>query len=52
MTALALRRRALKPFSPASLPSLAMWMRADGTVYQDSARTMLAVADDDPVASS
>ena len=36
-------------FTPASLPGLALWLKADGTRWQDSARTTPAVADSDPV---
>lgn len=36
-------------FSPADIPGLQLWLRADGTLWQDSARTTPAVADSDPV---
>lgn len=34
---------------PATIPNLAVWLKADAGTYQDSARTTLAVADGDPV---
>lgn len=36
-------------FSPLRLPGLALWLKADGTLWQDSARTTPAAADGDPV---
>jgi len=38
-------------FAPSDLPNMDVWFKADGTLYQDSARTILAVAADDPVGS-
>lgn len=36
-------------FSPLSIPGLKLWLKADGTLWQDSARTTPAIADGDPV---
>lgn len=38
-------------FSPRDLPNLRVWLRADGVLWQDSARTTRAGADGDPVGS-
>lgn len=36
-------------FSPTSIPDLVSWQRADGILWQDSARTIQASVDGDPV---
>lgn len=36
-------------FSPASIPGGVLWLRADGVLWQDFARTVPAVLDGDPV---
>jgi hypothetical protein len=36
-------------FSPADISGLKLWLKADGTLWQDSARTTPASADGDPV---
>lgn len=38
-------------FDPSSISGLKAWYKADGVLYQDSARTTLATADGDPVGS-
>jgi hypothetical protein len=37
------------PFAPTDLTGLQFWFKADGTLWQDSARTTAATADADPV---
>lgn len=37
------------PFSPLSIPGLLLWLKADGVLWQDSARTTPATLDGDPV---
>lgn len=37
------------PFSPDDLTGLQIWVKADGTLWQDSARTVPAVANNDPI---
>lgn len=44
-------RVAAPAFAPSDITGLAVWLKADGTLYQDSARTTLATADTDPVGS-
>lgn len=44
-------RFAAAAFAPTDIAGLKAWFKADGTLYQDSARTTLAAADADPVGS-
>lgn len=44
-----LNRRRRSAFSPTDLSGLQLWLKADGTLWQDSARTIPATADADPV---
>lgn len=37
------------PFAPTDIANLVLWLKADGTKWQDSARTTSATADGDPV---
>lgn len=51
-----LRRRAMgfsapPGFSPSDIAGLMWWAKADGALYQDSARTVVASVDGDPVGS-
>lgn len=39
------------PFSPADLAGLTLWLKADGTLWQDAARTTPATADGDLIGS-
>jgi hypothetical protein len=45
------KRVATAAFSPDQVSGLTLWLKADGTIWQDSARTTAAVADADPVGS-
>lgn len=48
---LLVRRRSGGGFNPTRVAGLTAWLRAGGTLYQDSARTTLVAADGDPVGS-
>lgn len=39
----------LPPFSPSDIAGLKLWLKADGSLWQDSGRTVVAAADGDPV---
>ena len=36
-------------FLPTDLPGLQLWLRSDGKLWQDASRTILAIADGDPI---
>lgn len=44
-------RNATSAFDPSTVANMQGWWKADGVLYQDSARTTLATADGDPVGS-
>ncbi len=44
-----LRRTRASSFVPTDIPGLQLWLKADGTLWQDSARTTPATANNDPV---